>query len=109
VSRDASITLDWVDGKHHFRLGWHQLIELQEKVDAGPYVVLQRLMNGGWLVGDISHVIRLGLAGGGMEPAAALQMVQTYVEGHPPVHNLPVAQAVMMAGCMGAPDEKVGE
>lgn len=109
MSRDARVELDWADGTYQFRLAWGQLAELQEKTDAGPYVVLRRLMESTWFLTDISQVIRLGLIGGGMEPSKALQMVRTYVEDRPPVENLPTAQAVMMAACMGAPDDKVGE
>lgn len=109
MSRDAKIELAWADGDYTFRLAWGQLAELQEKTDCGPYVVLQRLLDGTWFTTDISHVIRLGLIGGGMEPPKALALVRAYVEERPPVENLPVAQAIMMAACMGAPDDKVGE
>jgi hypothetical protein len=66
-------------------------------------------MEGTWFTTDISHVIRLGLIGAGMEPAKALTLVRAYVEERPPVENLPIAQAIIMAACMGAPDDKVGE
>lgn len=107
MSRDASITLDWADGTYQFRLAWGQLVELQEKVDAGPFVILQRLNSGGWRVQDISQVIRLGLVGGGMKQADALKLVRLHVEAFPPAENLMVAQAVLAAGLMGAPDEEI--
>lgn len=105
MSRDAAITLDWADGTHTFRLGWGDIVRLQEECDAGPYVILERLYKGSWKVQDIAGVIRHGLIGGGMEPAAALKLVRAYVEARPPVENLMVAQAVLSAGCVGAPDE----
>ena len=105
MSRDAKVTLDWADATHVFRLAWGHLAELQEKCDAGPYVVLQRLYSGAWKVEDISNVIRLGLVGGGMEPVQALKLVRSYVEARPPMESLHTAQAVLAAGCIGAADE----
>lgn len=109
MSRDAKITLDWADGTHDFRLGWKQLVELQEKCDAGPNLILQRLFDGAWRVQDISETIRVGLIGGGMKPADALKLVRTYVEDRPPMESVLVAQAVLGAGLMGAPDETLGK
>jgi len=107
--RDASITLPWADGDHIFRLAWGELELLQETCDAGPYVILDRLTNGTWRMQDISATIRLALIGGGLEPAKALTLVRQYVETRPPVENLQLAQAVLSAGCVGAPDEELGK
>ncbi|MBZ9973511.1 gene transfer agent family protein [Mesorhizobium sp. BR1-1-12] len=109
MARDARIELDWADGTYAFRLGWGQLAELQEKCDAGPYVVLNRLHSGQWRIEDISNVIRLGLIGGGMLPADALKKVRAYVEDRPPFENIITAQVVLGAGLTGAPEEKLGE
>lgn len=107
--RDATVTFDWADGTHSFRLAWGQLAELQEKCDAGPYVVLQRLHSGAWRIEDISNIIRLGLIGGGMEPAPALNLARRYVEARPPMESLIPAQVILSAALTGAPEEKVGE
>ncbi|AXQ93205.1 gene transfer agent family protein [Cereibacter azotoformans] len=109
MSRSAEITLDWADGTYLFALKWGQLGELQEKCDAGPYVVLGRLADGSWKVGDISDTIRLGLIGGGMAPAAALKKVRAYVEDRPPFENLQHAQAILSAALLGAPEERTGK
>lgn len=109
MARDARIELDWADGTYAFRLAWGQLVELQEKCDAGPYVVLNRLYGGQWKVEDIANVIRLGLIGGGTKPADALRLTRAYVETYPPLDNVLIAQAVLAAGLQGAPEEKVGE
>lgn len=109
MSRNASITLTWADGDYVFRLAWGQLSQLQEQCDAGPYVILQRLMDGGWKMKDISEVIRFGLIGGGMEPIRALKLVRAYVEDRPPMESLMVAQAVLTAGVIGAPEEDVAK
>lgn len=107
--RDALIPLDWADGTYAFRLGWGELAELQEKCDAGPYVILDRLQTRQWRIEDISNTIRLGLIGGGIEPVKALKLVRKYVEARPPVENLIYAVGILSAGLMGAPDEPPGE
>lgn len=108
MARDARIELDFADGTYSFRLGWGELAKLQEACDAGPLKILERLHNDDWRVEDISSVLRLGLIGGGMEPASALKKVRAYVEDRPPVENLLPAQAVLAVGCYGAPEEDVG-
>lgn len=107
--RDATVTFDWADGTYSFRLAWGQLAELQEKCDAGPYVVLQRLHSGEWRVEDISNIIRLGLIGGDMVPSRALNLTRAYVEARPPMESLIPAQVILSAALMGAPEEAVGE
>lgn len=109
MSRSAEITLDWADGTYLFALKWGQLAELQEKCDAGPYVVLGRLAAGSWKIEDISDTIRLGLIGGGMAPVDALKKVRAYVEDRPPFENLQYAQAILSAAVVGAPDEQTGK
>jgi hypothetical protein len=107
MSRDASIELDWADGTYAFRLAWGELEKLQEACDAGPYVILGRLNDGSWRIGDISNTIRLGLLGGGMTPVEALTKTREYVEKRPPVENLMTAQAILSAGLVGAPEEQI--
>lgn len=111
MSRDAKVgPLDWADGAYTFRLAWGELEELQEKCDAGPFVVLQRLSSGHWRVGDISHTIRLGLVGGGLEPAKALSLVRRYVETRPPLESVMLARGILGVALQGAPDgEQPGE
>jgi len=109
--RDARLDLTWADGDYSFRLGWGELAELQERCNAGPYVVLNRLQSGEWRIEDISNVIRLGLIGAGhdMTPTKALQLVRRYVEDRPPLENHYVAIVILTAGLLGAPEEPVGE
>lgn len=107
--RDARVTFDWADGVYSFRMAFGQLVELQEKCDAGPYLILQRLHAGNWRVEDILQPIRLGLIGGGMEPAAAVKLTRRYIEERPITENIQYAVAILTAALLGAPDEKVGE
>jgi hypothetical protein len=106
VSRDASLTIPWADGDYAFRLAIGQLRELQEKCDAGPMVIWQRLRDGSWRTDDISSVLRLGLIGGGADPVKALKLVRSYVE-EPGAYlaNAPVAMMIVWKAIAGAPDE----
>lgn len=105
MSRDASIELDWADGHYIFRLAWGELRQLQEKCDAGPFVILSRLRGGTWRMDDISEVVRLGLIGGGATPADALKLVRDYVESRPPLENLMLATGILSAGVIPPADE----
>lgn len=108
--RDATLRdITFADGEYDFRLAWGQLVELQEQTDSGPMVVLDRLHTGTWKVGDISHVIRLGLIGAGTPPPTARTLTVRYVEERPPLENVLLATVILKAAVMGAPEEVVGE
>lgn len=109
MSRDASIQLIWADGEYTFRLGWGELEALQEACDAGPWVILERLYSKQCRVGEIAHVIRQGLIGGGMAPTEATKLVKTYVEKRVPAENLIFATVILQTAVQGTPDETVGE
>lgn len=110
MSRDASITLAWADDDYVFRLAWGEIVKLQEATGCGAQFILDRmegrlLPHDSWHIEDVSHIIRLGLIGGGLEPAKALKLVRHYVESRPPMENFRYAHAILMAGLFGAPDE----
>lgn len=110
--RDARVReVAFADGEYDFRLGWGQLVELQELCDAGPQFVLNRLHNGDWRVEDIAHTIRLGLLGADkdMKPSQASALVKRYVHERPPLENHTLAVVILTAALMGAPEEPVGE
>lgn len=101
--------LPWADGDYSFRLGNAELMLLQDATDCGPYFLLEKFGGKHWRVQEISHIIRLGLIGGGTKPEDALKLVRAYVEARPPLENVQFAYAILAAGVMGAPDEKPGE
>lgn len=109
MSRDAKVMLPFADGDYEFRLAWAELLMLQESRNCGPFVVLDRLTSGQWMIEDIAEVLRIGLIGGGIEPGKAVKMVRSYVQGFPPMLNLVFAQQVLGAALVGAADEIVGE
>lgn len=108
-NRSSTITLPWADGDYTFRLAWGQLIELQEKTNAGPGFLLDQMWQNTWKVQYISEIIRLGLIGGGLAPTEALKMTRNYVESRPPLENLSLAQAILALSLQGAPEETKGE
>lgn len=114
MSRNGSITLPFAGEERFFRLGWRELIELQESRDAGPAFILGRLAVGQWQVQDIREVIRLGLQGGGEPHANAIKLVRVHVEANPQEiggHDglLNLAIRILSAAIDGAPDEPLGE
>ncbi|QRM43984.1 gene transfer agent family protein [Rhizobium sp. BG4] len=109
MSRDGSCEIPFNGQRTMFKLTWRELMKIQEACDAGPYVVLDRLVTGRWRLQDISEVIKWGLIGGGMSQSAALTLVETEVEGRRPLENLVIAQTVLGAGVVGAPEEDVGK
>ena len=109
MSRDGSIELPFNGQRTMFKLAWRELMKIQEACDAGPYVVLDRLVSGRWRLQDISEVIKWGLIGAGMPQAEALKLVESEVQGRPPLENLVIAQTVLGAGVVGAPEEEVGK
>ncbi|MHC3940225.1 gene transfer agent family protein [Paenochrobactrum sp. BZR 201-1] len=111
MSRDALVQMIWADGEYTFRLGWGELEALQEACDAGPWVILERLYNRQCRSGEIAHVIRQGLIGGGKTPVEATTLVRTYVEKRVPdlAQNLLFATAILQTAIHGTKDEPVGE
>lgn len=105
MSRSARFTGAFGDGKHDFQLKIAQLEELQEKTDAGPEELLERVMSGRWRVADIREPLRLGLIGNGMDAIPALLMVERYAgPGRLAQHKILVT-GILGAAVYGAPDE----
>lgn len=110
--RDARLRgIVFADGEYDFRLGWGQLVELQELTNAGPHFVLNRLHSGEWRVEDIAEVIRLGLLGADetMKPSVASTLVKRYVKERPLMENHTLAVVILTAALVGAGEEPVGE
>ena len=108
--RDARLDgVTFGDDDYSFRLGYGEFVELQEKTGCGPFFLLNRMQQGGWMVEDVSNTIRLGLIGAGMEPVKAKKLVKRYVEDRPPLENVELAVIILTAGLLGAPEEPLGE
>lgn len=103
------VELNWPGGEHAFRLRLGELQALQEKCDAGPEMVLQRIRLGVWQVNDLFETIRLGLIGGGMDRDAARRLVIDSFERTPLMEFKTPAIEVLAAALIGVPDDPAGE
>lgn len=65
----------WAGGEHAFRLGIGEIRALQKACEAGPMMVLARLMSSHWQIDDVLETLRLGLIGGGMDADKAKALV----------------------------------
>lgn len=101
MSRTAEIELAWPDTRRKYRLGIGQLRELQEKCNAGPMEILNRLENGRWRVEDLEEIVRLGAVGGGMALADAVVMVERNVAARPLIEAVPWAYKILAAVVVG--------
>lgn len=107
MARGVEIT--WAGGEHEFLLTIELLRALQEKCDAGPAHVLNRLSSARWHVDDVIQPIRLGLEGGGMSKEEARKLVKLHVEDAPLSLSVMTAQAVLASALFGTQDDEVGE
>lgn len=103
------VELTWAGGEHNFLLPIGQLRALQDRCDAGPEWILNRLRTGQWRVDDIVSTIRLGLEGGGMDKDAARKLTLHHVEEQPLTLNVLTAQLVLAASLYDRGDDPVGE
>lgn len=103
------VDLTWAGGEHTFLLTIDLLRALQEKCDAGPMFVLERLATKRWMVDDVIQPIRLGLEGGGMSKDQARKLVKKHVEDQPLHASVTTAMAVLMSAIYGSEDDPVGE
>lgn len=103
------IEITWPGGEHEFKLTIDLLRALQDKCDAGPAFILQRLSTQRWYVDDVVSTIRLGLEGGGMEKEAARKLVTKVLDDRPIAELVMTAQAILMAALYGAQDDPTGE
>lgn len=109
MSADASVGFVWADGHQTFRLPLKQLFELQDKCDAGPGEILDRLNSNRWRINDVRETIRLGLIGGGMEPSRAYMLVARYVDNGAWLESRQAAQVILMSALAGVPEDPVGK
>lgn len=103
---DCKVTFAWADGTYTFALRLREWEELQEKVDCGPFLLFSRLRSEQWRARDARETIRLGLVGGGMDPAKALILVSRYVDDRPLTFNIVPALAIISASLFGVEDDQ---
>ena len=126
MSRSGEIVLAFGGEDRKFRLGIGEWRDVQEKCDAGPGEIMERLspafralklgvsfadllhsgIVGRWRIDDIRVVIFAGLVGGGMDPTKSLDLVRKWVDERPILEPLPIAYEIVYASLAGAPDEE---
>jgi hypothetical protein len=97
------IATDWADGTYSFRLAYGQWLELQESCNCGPLELYVNLLQRRWRVQHLREIIRVGLIGGGTDPATALRLVRRHVEERPLLESVPLALQIMAAS-LSLPD-----
>lgn len=125
MARAGEVALDFGGEERTFCLRIGELRKVQERCDAGPGEIAQRLAGfmllregklplaqaaalgrlGTWRVDDVREVILQGLVGGGMTPNDAGQIVRHWVDGRPWAETIPVAYQVILASIIGVDDE----
>lgn len=96
-------------GEHPFRLALAQLEGLQQKTDCGPEWLVMKLKSGQWLATEAFEILRWGLIGGGMAPAAAKGVVSDAFDRHPVGAFKIAALTVIVHALYGPPDDPVGK
>jgi hypothetical protein len=114
VSRTGKVAGELGGEEYEFCLRWGELIELQESRDAGPQFIFTRMLAGQWQMQDVREVVRLGLVGGGVAPAAAIKLVRAHVEQRPQDIGgedglLVLAVKILAAALHGVPEEPAGK
>lgn len=91
------ITKEWATGTFSFRLAYGQWLELQEALNCGPLELYVDLLQRKWRVQHLREIIRIGLIGGGTNPADALRLVKRYVEDRPIIESVQLALEIVAA------------
>lgn len=108
MSRDASIELEFAGETRVFRTGIKAWEKIQEKCDAGPEELLRRYLTGEWRVHDVREVFRQGLVWATTPPTdvgKVDKLLQAEFDGYPMLQFVKMAQSIVMAALIGAPDE----
>jgi hypothetical protein len=109
MSRDGSVELVWAGDLRKFRLGIDELLALQDKRDAGPQEIANRLRKQSWRVQDVHETIRLGLLGGGMDAKLAQRLVDEQARPGKLASSALIAFAIIVSAIQGDENDPVGK
>lgn len=93
------------DGTYTFTLTDTVIEELQHKTGLGIGALFLRMSSSQFRVADMEHVIRLGLIGGGTNPAEAQRLVDAYAKNRPFDETFPLALDILDARWNGKLDD----
>lgn len=103
MTYDPSLTTEWADGTYTFRLGFGELVKLQDAAAPdGPWDAFDRLVKKRYRVELVREVIRFALIGGGKTPVEAQRLIKTWVEDGPPEESRILAASILAAWMTGA-------
>ena len=91
------------DAEYVFALTDPMVTELERLSDRGIGAIYKRTIAQDFAASDLGRIIRLGLIGGGMNPATAHELVETYAIDRPFAETFPLALDVLDARWSGAP------
>ena len=97
------------DGEHTFAMPFPLIEELQKTTGVTIGVLFQRVRSLTFGISDIAETIRLGLIGGGAQPAQAFRLVELYVKQRPLAETLPVALSILELVWFGSPTDTQDE
>lgn len=111
VEKTEPVTIAWGGGEDAFWLAIKDMMVLEQELDMGLMQMLRALETDGWRAQLVREIVRVGLIGGGMAPAVALQKVKDWVDDRPLAPNVLLAHAIVgraifgrdYAPIMGAP------
>jgi hypothetical protein len=95
----ALITAELGGQEHSFALYLGQWDELQEITGCGPIELFGKLSRLEFRAKWLGEIHRLGLIGGGMNPAEAKRLVQRYVDTVPFAEAWPLAFQIVARSC----------
>ncbi|MGM5018726.1 gene transfer agent family protein [Tardiphaga sp. 367_B4_N1_1] len=109
MSRNGACELVWAGDSRTFRLGIGELLALQDKLDAGPADIANRLRNGTWRVQDVQETFRISLIGAGEDPKKAKALVEEYICPGRILSHVMMAWAIIINAIQGDENDPVGK
>lgn len=86
----------WPGGEHAFRLDIGGLRAIEQKCDAGCFVVMMRLLSSQCKIDDVLAPIRIGLIGGGMSEKDAQRTLDNVLSETASPYALTVTAATIL-------------
>ena len=99
----------WAGGEHSFRLGIGELRAIEQRCNAGVFVVMMRLMGGQHGIDDVLQPLRLGLIGGGMPEKDAKELIDRVLDDCSPYALTIAAADVLRRFIMWEGEDAPGE
>lgn len=95
----------WPGGEHEFALRMGEWRALQEACSAGPEELFNRIRLGKWKTDDFTHILRIGLIGGGMPQQEARAAIMGVIDLYPPMEFKLAAMNLLAFWLLGPADD----